>query len=100
MSREDGSLHPVYDEGMEERQISMLALTSLWLTMVGGLLTIASLALDSSFVAVVGVALFVVGVILFFVSAMRDSRREDVGLGLAIRRSAGASIRFASKLMP
>ena len=85
---------------MEERHIRTLALMPLWLAMAGGLLTVASLALDSSVVALVGVALFVVGVILLFVAAMRDSRRNNVGLGLAIRRSAGASIRFAFKLMP
>jgi len=68
--------------------------------MAGGFATVASLALDSSVVALVGVALFVVGVILLFVAAMSDSRRNNVGLGLAIRRSAGASIRFAFKLMP
>jgi membrane-bound ClpP family serine protease len=85
---------------MEERQIGTLALTSLWLTIAGGLLSLVSLALASSFLAVVGVVLFVVGVILFFVAAMRDSRRDDVGLGLAIRRSAGTSIRFVFKLMP
>jgi hypothetical protein len=85
---------------MDERRISIFALMPLWLAIIGGSLTVAAWALDSSIISLVGVSMFVVGVILLFVAAMRDSRRSGLGFGLAVRRSARASIRFAFKLLP
>jgi hypothetical protein len=85
---------------MDERRISMFALMPLWIAMIGGSLTVAAWALDSSVLSLVGVTMFVLGVILVFVAAMRDSRRSGIRFGLAVRRSAWASIRFAFKLMP
>jgi hypothetical protein len=85
---------------MGEQHAGTLALMPLWLAMAGGLLTIASWALDSPVVALVGATVFVAGVILLFVAALRDSPRSGLGLGAAVRRSAAASLRFAFRLMP
>jgi hypothetical protein len=85
---------------MDERRISMFALMPLWIAMIGGSLTVAAWAFESSVLSLVGVTMFVLGVILVFVAAMRDSRRSGIGFGLAVRQSAWASIRFAFKLMP
>jgi len=63
---------------MDERRLSMFALIPLWLAMIGGSLTVAGWALDSSVLSLVGVTMFVLGVVLLFVGAVRDSRRSGV----------------------
>ena len=72
-----------------------------WLSAVGGLAIALSWFYDPhGITAVVGVALFLVGVALFFSRALSESRREGVGLGSAVAKSVRRALRFAWAMMP
>jgi uncharacterized membrane protein YfcA len=72
-----------------------------WVTVVGGLLLALSALYDPHRLpAIVGLVLFVVGVILFFSRSLADARREGVGLGRAAARAGKRALRFAWSMMP
>jgi hypothetical protein len=77
-----------------------LSATPAWIVMAGGvLLAIASVTRLSAFEAI-GALLFVLGLILFLVVAVRRARVEEIGMATALGRGVKDSLRFAWYLMP
>jgi hypothetical protein len=80
-----------------------IAVTSLpfWIAAAGGVLlavtTVKSLPIV---VGVLGAALFLGGVMLFFAVALRRARAEGMAVSTSLRRGARDALRFAWHLMP
>jgi hypothetical protein len=74
---------------MDERRVSMFALTPLWIAMIGGSLTVAAWALDSSVLSLVGVTMFVLDREAI-IGSLRALQQESVGqAGRRLARSLG-----------
>jgi hypothetical protein len=71
-----------------------------WIAAAGALLLAAASIKSSPLIEVIGAALLTLGVLGFFVAAVRRSRTEGIGLATAFGRSARDAVRFAWYLMP
>ena len=71
-----------------------------WIAAAGGVLCIVGEIVGIGAVDVVGLALFLGGVVWFFVGAVSRSRNEDVRLVTALGDAGRDALRFALELMP
>jgi hypothetical protein len=76
------------------------ATVAFWLAAAGGVLLAGSSVVGSRASAATGAALFVVGVVWFFIGAVRRSRKDQVALKTAVGRASKDALRFALYLMP
>ena len=71
-----------------------------WVAAAGGVLAGIGEVTGIGAVMAVGAALFICGIVWFFVGVVGRSRDENVGLVTAIGRAGRDAVRFAFDLMP
>jgi hypothetical protein len=71
-----------------------------WIAAAGGVVCIVGEIAGMGVVGVVGLGLFIGGVVWFFVGAVARSRKEDVGLVTALGSASRDALRFVFELMP
>ena len=74
--------------------------TPFWIAAAGGVLVAVASVKSFPAVEAVGALLFLLGVILFFVVAVRRARMEGIGTRAALGRGVQDALRFAWDLMP